>query len=116
MSFFTMAGSALANMFRKPATRMYPAEQRQYSAATRGRIELDVSLCVFCGICNKKCPTSAIAVQRAAKTWEIERLKCIACGNCCEVCPKGCLLMANLYSLPVSISERDTTQEVVKGA
>jgi ech hydrogenase subunit F len=116
MSFFTMAGTTLANLFRKPATRMYPAAGRTYPDTTRGHVEIDVAQCVFCGLCVKNCPTTAISVQRNTKTWSIERLRCIACGSCCEACPKDCLLMGGLYSSPVTSEERDTAREVIRGA
>ncbi len=116
MSYFTMAATTFANLFRKPATRMYPVESREYPAATRGHVEIDVSNCIFCGLCRKKCPTAAISVERDDQTWGIERLKCIACGNCCEACPKGCLFMGNLYANPVTSGERETTKKVVQGA
>ncbi len=116
MAFFSMAGSTIANLFKKPATRLYPAVAAKSSPNTRGHVAIEVSQCVFCGICRKKCPTLAIKVDREAKTWEIERLKCIACGNCCEACPKQCLSMDNAYSRPVSSLELRQTHEVAKGA
>lgn len=116
MAFFSMAGSTLANLFKKPATRLYPAVPAKSSPITRGHVALDVAQCVFCGICRKKCPTLAIKVDREAKTWEIERLQCIACGNCCEACPKQCLSMDNAYSRPVTAVEKARTLEVTKGA
>lgn len=116
MSFFTMAGTTLANLFRKPATRSYPACGREYPEGARGRVEIDVSLCVFCGLCVKSCPAAAIVVQNKAKTWCIERLRCVACGSCCEACPKACLLMGGRYSRPIASGEQETTREVVKGA
>lgn len=116
MAFFSMAGSTLANLFKKPATRLYPAVEPKCSAITRGHVAIDVDKCVFCGICGKKCPTLAIQVNREAKTWEIERLQCIACGNCCEACPKQCLIMGTAYSKPVTDREKGQAHEVAKGA
>ena len=116
MAFFSMAGSTLANLFKKPATRLYPAVEPKFSAITRGHVALDVAQCVFCGICSKKCPTLAIQVNREDKTWEIERLKCIACGNCCEACPKHCLSMDSAYSRPVTAMEKELSREVARGA
>jgi len=116
MAFFTMAGSSLANLFKKPATLLYPVEKRAFFQTTRGHVEIAIETCIYCGLCAKKCPTSAIQVQREAKTWEIDRLKCIACGNCCEACPKQCLSMDNAYSQPVTAMEKAHTREVAKGA
>lgn len=116
MAFLSMARSTLANLFKKPATRLYPAVEPKFSAITRGHVDIDISLCIFCATCRKKCPTGAIQVDREAKIWEIERLKCITCGNCCEICPKKCLSMGTAYSRPVTATEKQTTHEVAKGA
>ena len=51
----------------------------------------DASQCVFCGLCAKNCPVSAIAVDRANKQWKINQETCIGCGTCVAVCPKKCL-------------------------
>lgn len=49
--------------------------------------------CVYCGICAKKCPEEAITVDRATKSWSIDRDKCIQCGKCVSSCPKKVLSM-----------------------
>jgi ech hydrogenase subunit F len=113
MAFFTMAKTSLANLFKKPATLMYPTRPRNFYDATRGHIMIDT--CIFCGICQKKCPTGAIAVGRKEKTWSIERLRCIACASCCEACPKNCLTMMNTYSPPAAVQEKETTVQTYKG-
>ncbi|MCE5275715.1 MAG: 4Fe-4S dicluster domain-containing protein [Deltaproteobacteria bacterium] len=116
MAYFTMAKDTLANLFRKPATRMYPSVVREIFPATRGHIAMDITTCIFCGICQKKCPTGAIKVDRANKTWEIERLACIACASCSDACPKQSLSMENTYTGPVTILEKPKTREEVSGA
>lgn len=84
----------LKSVFRKPATRMYPRVKRAPYAGTRARIEIRFDECVLCTICDKKCPTGAIAVDREKKSWEVERLRCIACNACVEACPKKCIDMS----------------------
>jgi NADH-quinone oxidoreductase subunit I len=49
--------------------------------------------CVYCTLCAKKCPAEAIKVDRANKTWEIDREACTKCGNCVKACPKKALSM-----------------------
>jgi len=97
-----MTKTALEGLFRKPATVRYPLERKPVYAATRGRIALQEAACILCVLCDKKCPTGAIKVDRPGKTWAIDRLKCIQCGYCVEVCPKKCLAMETSYSEPVS--------------
>lgn len=47
--------------------------------------------CIFCGICQKTCPQSAITVDRKAKSWAVDLEKCVQCGKCVGKCPKKAL-------------------------
>jgi len=97
MRFFTISGMILRSLFSKPATRMYPVVRHDYVQGSRGRIDIAIDACIFCGLCQRKCPTAAIIVDREAKSWEINRLRCVSCNCCCEVCPKKCLTPASGY-------------------
>jgi len=77
---------------------------RPFFKNTRGKVDIEIIKCIFCGICQKKCPTSAINVFKVEKKWEIDRLRCISCGLCVESCPKKCLSLNNQY--PASMTER----------
>ena len=90
----------LRSMVKKPATLMYPVVPRVWKERTRGRIEIDIESCIFCGICSRKCPTDAITVDREAKSWAISRMGCIQCSCCVEVCPKKCLANIAGYTSP----------------
>lgn len=98
MSFFSFTKTILKSLFSKPATLMYPFVPRKFYQNTRGSIVIKIEDCIYCGICQRKCPTSAIGVNKVEKTWEIDRLGCVACNFCVEVCPKKCLAMNNQYS------------------
>ncbi|MBQ6845882.1 MAG: 4Fe-4S binding protein [Oscillospiraceae bacterium] len=52
--------------------------------------------CVYCTLCAKKCPAEAITVDRANKTWSIDREKCTKCGICISACPKKSLSMGDI--------------------
>jgi ech hydrogenase subunit F len=116
MAYFHMATSTIANLFKKPATLMYPLKKRIPFDATRGHISIEFEKCIHCTICAKKCPSDAINVDRANKVWEIEHLRCIACGACVETCPKKCLFMRHDYRSPASQTEVKELKEVHKGA
>ncbi len=90
---FTILGTILSGLFGKSATVNYPMEPRIASPVTRGHIKIDIDSCIFCGICRRKCPTSAIDVTKEDKTWAISRMHCIQCNSCVESCPKKCLYM-----------------------
>jgi formate hydrogenlyase subunit 6/NADH:ubiquinone oxidoreductase subunit I len=89
-----MLGQSLKNLMSPPATRRYPAEARVPFEGTRGHVEMDLSTCVFCGLCARKCPSKAIVVSREQKTFALEHLRCIACEVCVEACNKDSLKMA----------------------
>jgi ech hydrogenase subunit F len=98
MPVFTISEMIMRSLFSRPATLMYPAVQREYVHGSRGHIVIDINECIFCGLCQRKCPAQALAVEREAKGWEIDRLRCVSCNFCVEVCPKQCLSMEKGYS------------------
>ena len=58
-----------------------------------GKPENDASKCVYCTLCARKCPQSAITVDRAAKSWKLDAAACVGCGLCAAACPKKCLTL-----------------------
>lgn len=89
---------------------MYPVKPAKITEATRGHMTIDVDTCIFCGICQKKCPTNAIVVDRKGRVWSIERMKCIQCNACAVSCPKDALLMETTYTAPSAVKITDTFQ------
>jgi formate hydrogenlyase subunit 6/NADH:ubiquinone oxidoreductase subunit I len=100
MAHMKFGNMVLRTLGKKPATLMYPDVPREWKDRTRGRIEISINDCIFCGICSKKCPTDALAVDREDKSWTIERMNCIQCSCCVEVCPKKCLENTAGYTPP----------------
>ena len=95
---FDMLSEILKNLISKPATRQYPFERREPFKNARGQISgIDIDSCIFCGICSKRCPSEAIVVNKAEKSWEIDSFKCVVCGVCTEVCPKKCIYMSSVH-------------------
>ena len=82
MAIMKFASVALKNLFHKPVTTAYPAAPIDYPERSRGHIEIDIQKCISCGACALNCPPGAIKVDRAAKTWTINRMDCIQCGAC----------------------------------
>jgi formate hydrogenlyase subunit 6/NADH:ubiquinone oxidoreductase subunit I len=96
MSYFvSMSKLALKWAFRRPATTNYPFSPRVPLNGSRGWLLFTKDNCVYCNVCAKKCPTAALRVNRAAKTFAIDRLRCITCGCCVEVCPKKSLELSS---------------------
>ena len=72
---------------------------RSVFKGSRGMVSgIGIEDCIFCGICSKKCPSNAIVVDKAEKSWEIDPYKCVICSVCSEVCPKKCIYMSEKYS------------------
>jgi formate hydrogenlyase subunit 6/NADH:ubiquinone oxidoreductase subunit I len=102
MRLFTMTKTVTKNLLGGPATLMYPKRKRTYTPITRGRVEVNIDKCIFCGMCDRRCPTDAITVTKDCREWQIDRLKCCACNLCVEICPVKCLSMENQYAPPIT--------------
>jgi len=93
-----MAKNAMRRLFCAPVTERYPFVPKEYPKGARGKVAIEIEKCIFCGICQRKCPTAAIVVTKEKRIWEIDRLRCVSCNACVEVCPKKCLALDTGYS------------------
>jgi len=91
----------------KPATTRYPFEPRRAIAGSRGQLVFTKDNCVYCTVCAKKCPASAIKVERARKLFVLDRLRCVSCGACVEICPKDSLALTTGHGQPVTTKESE---------
>ena len=107
MSILSMTKTLMKNFFHGPYTVLYPFKKKENFERTRGKIEITVDDCIFCGMCERRCPTGAIKVDKKSLSWSVERLQCIQCNYCSEVCPKKCLVMDNHYTSPSFGKVRD---------
>jgi len=107
MSILSMTKTLFKSILHGPYTELYPIKKKENFELTRGKIEITISDCIFCGLCERRCPTGAIKVEKAKSSWSIERLQCIQCNYCNEVCPKKCLRMDNQYTVPSFEKVRD---------
>jgi len=85
---------SLRNLVSRPATRLYPTEQRVPFPGARGTLEFDLETCVLCGLCVRRCPTVALTCDREQRLFAIEQLRCIACGVCVDACNKNSLRLS----------------------
>ncbi len=95
-----MLHDMLRSLFRRPATRPYPAERRKAPERLRGQLRFDPARCTGCCLCEKDCPAQAIemimvdrAARRFALRYHIDR--CTFCAQCVQTCRFGCLQMSN---------------------
>jgi len=113
MAIMKFASVALKNLFHKPVTTAYPAAPIDYPERSRGHIEIDIQKCISCGACALNCPPGAIKVDRAAKTWTINRMDCIQCGACTYKCPTKCLSIVPGYQTPDEEKILDSYQHIM---
>ena len=93
MSYMPILKTIIKSLFKKPPTVSYPFKPIVRDSLVRGHVTVEIENCIYCGMCVRKCPTDAIATDKAKKEWEISHFKCIVCGACVEACPKKCMFM-----------------------
>jgi len=109
-----MLPTILRNLGSKPATRGYPYQVREPFQRTRGNLTIDLENCTLCTLCEKRCPTGAIKIQRKDGLWSFEDTRCIVCEACVEACPKGCLNAGTAWRKPVIEKGRQEWKVEVK--
>ncbi|NTW28199.1 MAG: 4Fe-4S dicluster domain-containing protein [Coriobacteriia bacterium] len=102
MGSFKLGRMTMRSLLGKPATAMYPVVPPVYFERTKGHVENDIETCILCSICEKKCPSQAIVVDKPAKSWTIDPFRCVQCNACVIACPKQCLTMVNTYTAPAT--------------
>ena len=107
MSVFAMSKIVLKALISPPVTHRYPLDPRQPFAGSRGELAIDIEKCTFCVLCEKRCPTGALKVDRPGRVWTIDRLACITCNYCVEACPKKCLALTTNHGTPTVTKERE---------
>jgi NADH-quinone oxidoreductase subunit I len=107
--------TTLSVFFRKPVTYQYPEQKMPVAERYRGRIGLELDLCIGCTLCAQACPngTCFMVDHKYEKTEElakkfpnrrdimpaVEISRCIYCSLCEEVCPTGAIHMTPEYEL-----------------
>jgi ech hydrogenase subunit F len=96
----TMLSTVLRNLVSVPVTTKYPNASADLPKGNRGRIDWDMVPCILCGLCEKRCPTLAVTVDKKAGTVTLQVSRCISCGVCADVCPKSAISVCQEYSRP----------------
>lgn len=66
----------------------FGAPQKLFGRFSRLHKTVDEAACIGCKLCEKVCPSDAIAVTNEDKKAVIRTALCHQCTNCGEVCPK----------------------------
>jgi len=95
-----MLNTVLRNLANKPATRNYPFEPSRTFPKMRGRLFIHVDKCIFCRMCQMRCPSQCIYSDPKQAIWSYDPFECVNCGICMEVCPANCLFMDTKPRVP----------------
>jgi len=67
----------------------FGALEKTFGRFARFSKKVDPNTCIGCKLCEKVCPSMAIAVSPDSKKAVITTALCHQCTNCSDVCPKG---------------------------
>jgi ech hydrogenase subunit F len=109
----SMLSTVIRNLFHRPVTTGYPYRPADIPEGNRGRIDWDMASCTMCGLCEKRCPTLAVTVDRKAGLVSLQVHRCISCGVCADVCPKSAISIRHDYSPPSYRKETRTYRKEV---
>ncbi len=117
MAITTGLKTTLKVFFRRPVTFEYPEVRRAVSERYRGRIGLELDLCIGCTLCAQACPNGTCFMvdqdfsyakpADMAKKFPnkrniypaVEVARCLYCALCEEACPTGAIHMTPDYEL-----------------
>ena len=121
MKMFEAAKTILKQLFRKPATNIFPSKYAPGSTLSfldrvarqevklhppvtvppgfRGKIAYDRENCTGCQQCYKVCPTQAIEWLPEEKKIKVFISRCCFCAQCVDVCPVNTLAMTEEFLL-----------------
>jgi len=108
MPYAPIVKTLFKSLFHKTPTVSYPYAPMPTHDSVRGRVEIEIGGCSFCGACARRCPADAITTDRIKKEWEIAPYRCVVCSACVDVCPKKCLFMR---PTPTPVSDAVTTEK-----
>jgi formate hydrogenlyase subunit 6/NADH:ubiquinone oxidoreductase subunit I len=96
-----MEGELLRSLGKKPVTLRYPFERLPPVEMLRGKVNIDMSKCVGCGLCVRDCPTFALEMVGKGPTCDLVYYldRCAFCGQCEESCPREAIQLTAEYEL-----------------
>lgn len=103
---------AIRQIFKKPATILYPKGEMQIADNYRGKLIYDPANCFGCKICIRNCPAGALKIINEG-TKEDRKMRadlnigqCIFCCQCVDSCPKKCMSFSQNIELS-SLDKKD---------
>jgi Na+-translocating ferredoxin:NAD+ oxidoreductase subunit B len=81
--------------------------------ATNFFAEVDLELCLGCGLCEERCQASALKMNQASQVMTVDLTRCLGCGLCIEACPEQALELKKKPTETVPPPTMDDTIEVI---
>jgi formate hydrogenlyase subunit 6/NADH:ubiquinone oxidoreductase subunit I len=97
-----MSSNVIKNFLSKSSTRLYPFEVRDPFDACRYELYNDIEECIFCGNCQRTCPSQCITVDKTSGVWDCDPFACVYCSICVEACPVHCLHQKKTHREPAT--------------
>jgi ech hydrogenase subunit F len=110
----SMLSTVVRNLVSRPDTTSYPNAAPDIPDGNRGRVDWNMEPCILCGLCEKRCPTLAVTVDKRSGIISLQVPRCISCGVCIDVCPKDAITMTPEYSKPGYAKEIRSYRKEVK--
>lgn len=96
-----MRNELLKSLTKKPATLLYPFEKYDSIPGSRGKVVIDMTKCIGCGLCIRDCPAFALEMVGKGPTCDMKwySTRCVFCGQCVETCPRSAIIQETTYDL-----------------
>ncbi|MDD2965872.1 MAG: 4Fe-4S dicluster domain-containing protein [Desulfovibrionaceae bacterium] len=87
----------LRNVLQGPSTDPYPLGPTFSPDSIRGKVVVDPTMCIGCGMCVHVCTAGAINIQHNENghVITIYRNSCCLCANCHLYCPTGAITLTD---------------------
>ena len=115
-SIFSLFPQLLRTIFSRPITVRYPFGKLKLPPYFRGRLVIDESKCVGCGLCVRDCPSSGLVLERTPdKDFSLVHYpdRCAYCGQCEDSCRTGALRLINEF-VPAATHREEMVEVLVK--
>lgn len=102
---FPFIKDAVAQLFKKPSTELYPIVKKEAPQGYRGKIVYHPDKCVNCGMCMRVCAPGAITRTIEKKedgdeiTFEFYLGSCTFCQMCSDFCARKAIELTQEYSM-----------------
>ncbi|SHN52276.1 4Fe-4S dicluster domain-containing protein [Desulfovibrio litoralis] len=87
------------NLKQGPSTQIFPLGEAPTPKRFRGRVVVDPSKCVGCGICKHVCAGRAINIEpdknKQGYSFSVWHNTCALCGMCRHYCPTKAITLSN---------------------